>query len=232
MSAVAAEQISKQFETAAGPISILRNLNLQLNPGDAISITGPSGSGKSTLLYILGTLEQPSSGRLEMLGQQPFALQPKALAEFRNRSIGFVFQSHHLLPQCTVLENVLLPILASRGVTAADEQRARELLQRVGLSQRLEHRPAQLSGGECQRVAICRALIQQPTIVLADEPTGNLDPESARAVGSLLLDLCRDLQTILVIVTHSMELAERCPQRLELRDGQLVPFSAARTSTV
>jgi len=214
-------QLNKDYATAEGPLSILRGLDLTMQRGDAVAITGPSGSGKSTLLYILGALDQPTSGTAVLDGKNPFTLSPAQQAEFRNRQIGFVFQDHHLLPQCTVLENVLIPTLPGQGATSAAEGRARELLGRVGLGDRITHRPAQLSGGERQRVAVCRALINQPTLLLADEPTGNLDRTTAESVGSLLLELNREFNTLLVCVTHSRELAGRFPQHFELRDGQL-----------
>lgn len=214
-------RLNKDYATADGPLSILRGLDLTMQRGDALAITGPSGSGKSTLLYILGVLDQPTSGTATLDGMNPFGLAPAQQAEFRNRQIGFVFQDHHLLPQCNVLENVLIPTLPGQGATSTAEGRARELLGRVGLGNRMTHRPAQLSGGERQRVAVCRALINQPTLLLADEPTGNLDRTTAESVGSLLLDLNREFNTLLVCVTHSRELADRFPKHLELRDGRL-----------
>ncbi|MBI1346948.1 ATP-binding cassette domain-containing protein [bacterium] len=220
--ALQVQQLFKQFPTANGSLEILRGVNLSLERGQALAVTGPSGSGKSTLLYIIGVLDAPTSGNVTLLDQQPWKLAAEAQAAFRNRHIGFVFQDHHLLPQCTVLENVLIPTLAGTGTNAAIEARAKQLLDRVGLSDRLDHQPTQLSGGERQRVAVCRALINQPTFLLADEPTGNLDRATADAVGSLLLELNQEHNTILVCVTHSQELVERFPQRCELRDGLLV----------
>ena len=173
------------------------------------------------MLHILGTLDRPTTGSVCLDGQDPFALSEPALADFRNRHIGFVFQDHHLLPQCTVLENVLIPTLVARDDAVQVESWARELLQRVGLAQRLDHRPAELSGGERQRVAVARSLIHRPLLLLADEPTGNLDRHTAQAVGALLLELHRQEQTILVVVTHSMELACQFPRRLEMVDGTL-----------
>ena len=183
-------------------------------------IMGPSGSGKSTLLYILGTLESPTSGTVTLEGQNPFQLGEKQLAAFRNQKVGFVFQDHCLLPQCSVLENVLAPTLVAETKDNFTE-RARTLLQQVGLSERLEHRPAELSGGEKQRVAIARALICQPLLLLCDEPTGNLDRASADNVASLLLDLHKQQNTILIVVTHSPELAAKFPTRFEMRERQL-----------
>ena len=215
-------QLTKDYTTAEGSLSILRGLDLTMQRGEALAITGPSGSGKSTLLYILGALDTPSAGTVELEGQDPFKLNEAQQAQFRNRQIGFIFQDHHLLPQCTVLENVLIPTLPGAGANAETEARARELLERVGLGERIAHRPAQLSGGERQRVAVCRALINRPALLLADEPTGNLDRSTAEAVGSLLLDLNREQNTLLICVTHSVELAGRFPRHCELKDGKLV----------
>ncbi|MCA8990356.1 MAG: ABC transporter ATP-binding protein [Planctomycetaceae bacterium] len=214
--------ICKNFETPEGPLEILRGVDLQMSSGDTASIVGPSGSGKSTLLYILGLLDPPSSGEMLINGEAPWGRSPSQQAEFRSRRIGFVFQDHHLLPQCNVLENVLVPTLATGGANAAATERAKSLLERVGLSERLNHRPAQLSGGERQRVAVCRALINQPALVLADEPTGNLDQSTAQTVGTLLLELARESEAILVCVTHSQELAQQFSRVLELRNGKLV----------
>src|SRR5437660_12721801 len=211
--------LSKDYPTRSGPLSVLRGVDLDLGRGEALVVMGPSGSGKSTLLYILGTLDTPTAGTVRLENVDPFTLPERRLAAFRNRSIGFVFQDHHLLPQCSVLENVLIPTLA--GASESLEARARQLLERVGLSQRLDHRPAELSGGERQRVAVARALIHKPALLLADEPTGNLDRHSSQAVGQLLLDLHRQEQTILVVVTHSTELARSLPQQCEMVDGML-----------
>ncbi len=215
--------LSKTFPTAAGELTILIDVNLEMQRGHAVSITGPSGSGKSTLLYIIGTLDRPTAGSVEILGQNPFAQSQKAMAHFRNESIGFIFQDHHLLPQCSVLENVLIPALAGAGAEDAAEDRAKKLLERVGLQERLAHRPAQLSGGERQRVGICRALINEPVLLLADEPTGNLDQKTADSIGSLLLEIASEQNTLLICVTHSRELAGRFPDQKELKAGQLVP---------
>jgi lipoprotein-releasing system ATP-binding protein len=181
---------------------------------------GPSGSGKSTLLYMLGALEPPSSGTVTLNKQNPFLLNPKQLAAFRNQQIGFVFQDHCLLPQCSVIENVLTPTLVSEPNGDA-MSRARELLAEVGLAERLDHRPAQLSGGEKQRVALARALIMKPRLLLCDEPTGNLDQDSAATVATILFDIHRRADTILLVVTHSRELAARFPQRFELKNQHL-----------
>ncbi len=217
------EHLTKDFPTRSGPLSVLRGIDLEVGPGDALAIMGPSGSGKSTLLHILGTLERPTSGGLRLNDEDPFALSEPALADFRNRKIGFVFQDHHLLPQCSVLENVLVPTLVNPSTKADEVQKwARDLLERVGLSSRLDHRPAELSGGERQRVAIARALVLKPLLLLADEPTGNLDRHTAKTVGELLIELHRQSNAMLVAVTHSAELAGMFPRRLEMNDGKLV----------
>jgi lipoprotein-releasing system ATP-binding protein len=216
------ESLSKRFDTPRGPLSVLSDVSFELEPGQGMSIVGPSGSGKSTLLYILGTLESPSDGRVSLGGRDPFAMGELELARFRNSEIGFVFQDHCLLPQLTVLENVLAPTLVSRPHQER-EQRARELLGRVGLGERLDHLPAQLSGGEKQRTALARALILDPALLLCDEPTGNLDRRSAESVGELLLEVHREQQTILIVVTHSEALAARFPERRRLSGEALEP---------
>jgi lipoprotein-releasing system ATP-binding protein len=214
--------ISKDYPTPQGPLPILRGVSFALERGQSAAITGPSGSGKSTLLYILGALEPPTSGIVTLDGLDPYVLGERELAAFRNQRIGFVFQDHALLPQCSVVENVLAPTLVADGRRARDYMdRATALLAEVGLSHRVAHRPAELSGGEKQRVAIARALICEPTLLLCDEPTGNLDQRNADAVADLLLGVHQAHPTILVIVTHSAELAKRLPRRLELSDGQL-----------
>ena len=203
---------------------MLREVSLTLAAGESIAIMGPSGSGKSTLLNILGTLETPDEGRVTLDDCDPFGLSQRELARFRNRRIGFVFQDHHLLPQCSVVENVLLPTLADRqGPSELD--RARELLDRVGLSDRLEHHPAELSGGEKQRVAIARALIRRPSLVLADEPTGNLDRSAADKVAELLSELPRQDESALIVVTHSERLAGRFSRVFDLTDAALTARS-------
>jgi predicted ABC-type transport system involved in lysophospholipase L1 biosynthesis ATPase subunit len=214
--------LRKEYPTPRGPLSILQDVDLTLAPGESLCIMGPSGSGKSTLLYILGTLEPPTSGSVRLGGRDPFAMPERELAAFRNASIGFVFQDHCLLPQCTVVENVLAPTLVSARRDGL-EARAKGLLEAVGLAERLEHRPAQLSGGEKQRVALARALVLRPSLLPCDEPTGNLDAESAGRVADLLLDLHRREQAVLVLVTHSAELAARFSDRRRLAGGRLVP---------
>ena len=215
-----AESICKTYRTRAGALAVLRDVSLCLEPAQSAAILGPSGSGKSTLLNILGTLEPPTAGRVTLDDCDPFLLRERELAHFRNRRVGFVFQDHHLLPQCSVLENVLVPTLASGPVDDADE-RARRLLDRVGLSDRRDHRPAELSGGEKQRVAVARALINQPRLILADEPTGNLDRATAEQVGELLAHLPREQGVILVVVTHSEALARRFDRVYDLVAGAL-----------
>lgn len=222
--------VGKIYPTPRGPLSILEDVNFALAGGEAAAITGPSGSGKSTLLYVLGALEPPTQGTITLGGENPFTLGGTALADFRNRQIGFVFQDHCLLPQCSVLENVLVPTLvSSRKHAGEDLRRARTLIDRVGLASRIDHRPAELSGGEKQRVAIARALIRQPRLVLCDEPTGNLDPETAQSVASLLLELHLQQRTVLVVVTHSAALASQFPIRFDLRGKSLRRSDAAAT---
>jgi lipoprotein-releasing system ATP-binding protein len=214
--------VTKQYPTPRGPLTVLSDVTFSLKPGEASVITGPSGSGKSSLLYILGALEPPSTGAVTLGGVNPFQLASRQLADFRNREIGFVFQDHCLLPQCSVLENVLVPTLVAKaGSTDADLEFARTLIEEVGLTDRIDHRPAELSGGEKQRVAIARALIRRPRLLLCDEPTGNLDQASASAVASLLLDLHRRQQNILVVVTHSAALASEFPARFEISAQRL-----------
>ena len=215
-----AARLSKSYPTRSGELVVVREVSFALQGGESAVIMGPSGSGKSTLLNMLGTLEPPSSGEVSIDGSNPFALGERELARFRNRHIGFIFQEHHLLPQCSVIENVLLPTLAHSD-NADRLDRAKMLLERVGLSGRLEHRPAELSGGERQRVAIARALINQPSVLLADEPTGNLDRNTAESVADLLAEVHREQGVVLIIVTHSQQLAERFEKRWELVDGVL-----------
>jgi lipoprotein-releasing system ATP-binding protein len=215
------EHVAKQYPTRGDPLVVLRDVSLELKSGENAAIFGPSGSGKSTLLWIVGAMEPPSSGRVVLDCQDPATLPEPELALFRNRRVGFVFQEHHLLPQCSVLENVLVPTVAAGRTPPAAIDRARLLLDRVGLSDRLEHRPAELSGGERQRVALARALINAPLLLLADEPTGNLDRTTAARIGELLLELQRQEQTMLIVVTHSPRLAEMMDRQLELDEGVL-----------
>ncbi len=222
-SVLRAESLSKSYPARGRELVILREVSLELSAGESAAILGPSGSGKSTLLNILGTLEPPSAGTVTLDGQDPFVLPERELAAFRNRRVGFVFQDHHLLPQCSALENVLIPTLAGERADGDETlARARRLLDRVGLSDRLDHRPGELSGGERQRVAIARALIRRPALLLADEPTGNLDRATAQTVADLLREVHREEEAILIVVTHSEPLAQRCDRRWELVDGSLV----------
>ena len=218
-----ARSISKEYVGPGGPVRVLSAIDLEVRPGGSLAIVGPSGSGKSTLLYILGALETPSSGTVVLNGQNPADLGEAGLAAFRNTQVGFVFQDHHLLPQCSVLENVLVPTLVANGGHPEATRRARELVERVGLGPRIDHRPHQLSGGEKQRVAIARALVRNPPLVLCDEPTGNLDQESAEGVIALLLDLHASRNGMLVVVTHNPELAHRMNRVLTLKNGHLAP---------
>jgi lipoprotein-releasing system ATP-binding protein len=225
MSDLVVDNIVKEYPTPAEPLRILNGVSFALSRGENLAIIGPSGSGKSTLLSILGTLEPPTSGVVRLADQDPFSLPERALAAFRSRQVGFVFQDHHLLPQCTVLENILIPFLADGFATAADTERANTLLHRVGLGERLTHRPAELSGGERQRVAIARALVREPLLLLADEPTGNLDRTTAQSIQQLLLQLQAERNTILVVVTHSTALAAVMQRRMELDAGRLMPVA-------
>ena len=220
------ENVSKTYAAAGdgAAVPVLRDVTLQIEAGESVAIMGPSGCGKSTLLNILGTLDRPSSGRVWLDGRDLSGLDELELAAVRNRQIGFIFQAHHLLPQCSVMENVLVPTLADMKSTVRDgaEARAKKLLDRVGLGARLHHRPGQLSGGERQRVAVVRALINGPKLLLADEPTGALDRASASSLADLLVELNREEGVTLITVTHAADLAHRMRRALELRDGALV----------
>lgn len=215
--------LRKSYPSATGPLTILDGIDLDLVGGDEVAITGPSGAGKSTLLHILGGLDSASEGTVDLDGRRIAQLSSAELADYRNRSVGFVFQDHHLLPQCTVLENVLIPCLAAGGATGERIERAKGLLHRVGMSHRIGHRPSELSGGEKQRVAFARAMINQPRLLLCDEPTGNLDRNTADKVAEALLSLARESEAILIVVTHSADLADKLRLRLELVDGRLAP---------
>jgi lipoprotein-releasing system ATP-binding protein len=214
--------LSKAYPMPAGSLQVLSEVSFSLVPGDSISIVGPSGSGKSTLLYILGALEPPTEGTVLLGGANPYVMDEKNLAAFRNEKIGFVFQDHHLLPQLTVLENVLIPTLVAPAPADSAQSGALDLLEQVGLGGRIHHRPHELSGGEKQRVALVRALVRKPELVLCDEPTGNLDHESARVVASLLLELHQRQQSILIVVTHNLELADRFSRMYRLVDSRLI----------
>lgn len=220
------EGVTKSYGGGDEPlVTILKGVDLRLWPGESVAIVGPSGSGKSTLLNLLGALDRPTEGSVRIDGRDLAALGDRELAEVRATQVGFVFQLHHLLPQCTVMENVLVPTLAAGRVqrSEAPTARARRLLERVGLGHRLDHRPGQLSGGERQRAAVVRALINEPKLLLADEPTGSLDRAAAENLARLLVELNREEQVALVVSTHALSLAEQMGRVLELRDGRLEP---------
>lgn len=218
---LALKNITKTYKTPSNAdLAVLQEINLDVNRGDSVSIVGPSGSGKSTLLNIIGALDKPTSGSVELDGKNVVALSDDELATMRNQEIGFVFQLHHLLPQLTVLENVLIPTLPLKSQNSAEE-RARELLKRVGLGGHLDFRPAQLSGGEQQRVAVVRALINQPKLLLADEPTGSLDQASSQTLADILSELNQQESVTLIVVTHSLELAKKMNAVYTLKNGQL-----------
>jgi len=222
MNALVVEQLNKSYRSGEDRLHVLRDLRLRMTAGESLAVVGPSGSGKSTLLQILGTLDQPDSGSVDIAGTDPFLLNERQLADFRNSKIGFIFQDHHLLPQLTVLENVLIPALAGGAAVEADFARAEELIRRVSLTDRMTHLPGQLSGGERERVAIARALFRDPVMILADEPTGNLDRRTAVQVTELLLELQAQSGAMLIAVTHSDSLAAAMGRRAELVDGGLV----------
>lgn len=214
-------EVRKVYQTLSEDIIVLESVSFSMNAGENLAIVGPSGSGKSTLLQILGTLDAPTSGTVRIGGQDPYQLNENQQARFRNERIGFIFQDHHLLPQWNVLENTLLPALAKGKPTQATRERAIALLERVGLKDRMTHLPSQLSGGERERVAVARALVLKPMVVLADEPTGNLDQQSAENVARLLLEVPKEENTVLIVVTHSMSLARQMQKRFELKNRQL-----------
>ena len=218
------ENLTREFNSAEGgePLRVLRGLSLEVARGESIAIVGSSGCGKSTLLNLIGTLDQPTSGTLTFDGRNLCQLDAEELALLRNCEMGFIFQSHHLLPQCSVIENVLVPTIAHRSTSTSDEERGRRLLDRVGLGERLSHRPGQLSGGERQRVAVVRALINEPQLLLADEPTGALDEDTADKLGQLLVELNKEEKVTLITVTHSLSLAERMDRTVKLADGRIL----------
>jgi lipoprotein-releasing system ATP-binding protein len=220
--AVEVRRLSKSFEHGGRRLDIIRHIDTTIAPGEMVAIVGASGAGKSTLLHCLGTLDLPTSGSLLIDGVDITRLSPSALADFRNRTIGFVFQFHHLLPEFTALENVAMPALIQRVPRAQALGQARAILERVGLAERLTHKPGELSGGEQQRVALARALVLRPALLLADEPTGNLDHRTGESIHELFFALNRERGTTMIIVTHNPELAARMPRRLQMVDGQLV----------
>lgn len=214
--------VTRTFSSSTGDLTILKNVNFSLSSGEAVALQGPSGCGKTTLLHIAGTLDQPTSGIVTILNENPAVLSARKLAAFRNQHIGFIFQEHQLLPQCSVIENILLPTLAGFSTNRKElVGRAEELLEQVGLKDRRSHRPAALSGGERQRVAVCRALIHHPSLLLADEPTGNLDPATGETIGQLLLDMSAKHDAALLCVTHSDELAARFPCVVRVEQGRV-----------
>jgi lipoprotein-releasing system ATP-binding protein len=222
---IVAEGLVKGYRTAAGYVSVLQDVGLEVVAGEMVAITGASGVGKSTLLHVLGTLDRPESGTVRVAGENVFQMAPERLGDFRNRTLGFVFQFHHLLPEFSALENVAMPLLIARAPAAEAMARARSLLLELGLSDRLEHRPGALSGGEQQRVAVARALVQAPRALLADEPTGNLDQETGDRLFDLLKRLNREREVSVVLVTHNERLAAACGRTLRLQGGRLHPVS-------
>ena len=225
MAELTVSKLCKSFPTRAEPLEILKGIDLEVELGERVAVLGPSGCGKSTLLHLIGTLDTPTSGSVTLGGVNPFTLSEAELARFRGEHVGFVFQEHHLLPQLSVLENVVLPMVAIGSASADSLRRAEELIDAVGLGGRRDHKPGELSGGERQRAAVARALLRRPKLVLADEPTGSLDPENAQRIGELLVQLPADHATMLIVVTHSMELAESFPRRLRIEQGVLASAS-------
>jgi lipoprotein-releasing system ATP-binding protein len=219
---IEARQVHKSFRTEAGELNILKDISISIAEGEMLGIVGASGAGKSTLLHILGALDKPTSGEVLFQGKNIFSLDDRMLAEFRNSSIGFVFQFHHLLPEFNSIENVMLPGLISGKAYSEVELRAKELLDELGLSKRIHHRPGELSGGEQQRVAVARALLQNPKIVLADEPTGNLDTATGNALFDLFIEQNKKNRTTFVIVTHNKALSDSCHRVLEMADGKFL----------
>ncbi|EEF60551.1 ABC transporter related-protein [Pedosphaera parvula Ellin514] len=215
--------VTLRYDSGAGPVEVLKGVSLEVKGGESLAIIGPSGSGKSTLLNVIGTLDRPASGLVALAGEDLSQLNDVQLASVRNNRIGFIFQAHYLLPQCTVLENVLVPTLPGGKSDSREKapERAQRLLKRVGLGDRTHHRPGQLSGGERQRTAVVRALINQPQLLLADEPTGSLDRASAQELATLLLELNREEGVTLIVVTHALDLAHKMGRVLELNDGRL-----------
>jgi len=221
MAFLSIRNVFKSYFLHGKRIDVLRAVSLDIERGELVSLVGPSGAGKSTFLHVLGTLDAPAAGEVLFEGRSVFAMSDAEIAEFRNRTIGFVFQSHYLLPEFTALENVAMPALVQRADRGKTYGKARELLERVGLGSRVDHKPGELSGGEAQRVALARALVLQPAILLADEPTGNLDPATGEGIHQLLRDVNRDLGITAVVVTHNETLARSMPRRLRLAGGQV-----------
>lgn len=224
---LACQNVSRTYEDGKLKVDVIHDLDLQVQVGESVSIVGASGSGKSTLLHILGGLDQPTTGEVSLMGENLNRLSQKHVGQLRNQYLGFVYQFHHLLPEFSALENVMMPLLIGKLSKADAEQRARDMLKKVGLQERVLHRPAELSGGERQRAAIARALVTRPKCLLADEPTGNLDRKNAKLILDLMLDLQQELGTALVVVTHDEELAARFGRMLTMREGQLLPYAMA-----
>ena len=220
-SVLEARQVQKSFQQGPATLHVLQGIDVAINAAERLAIVGASGSGKTTLLQILGGLDRPTNGQVFVDGRDIHSLSERERGELRNQALGFVYQFHHLLPEFSALENVAMPLLVRRMPTSEAKDRAREILTRVGLGQRLEHRPHQLSGGERQRAAVARALVTQPKLVLADEPTGNLDGKNAEQVFELMLELNRERQTSLVVVTHDLRIAARMDRALEIEGGKL-----------
>ena len=220
------EDLSKSYPSAAGQrLEILKNINLSLGLGDSLAVIGASGIGKSTLLQILGTLDRPDNGRMFFKGIDVFRLNKDRLARFRNQSVGFVFQFHHLLPEFTAVENVMMPVLIKGDKRQHAYRQSVQMLERVGLDQRLEHRVTDLSGGEQQRVALARALILRPALLLADEPTGNLDKQTGKQIHDLLIELNREMKMTMVVVTHNPDLAALLSRRVTIVDAELIELN-------
>ena len=224
---LACRSVSKSYRDGELHVDVLDSLNFDVAEGQSVSIIGASGSGKSTLLHILGGLDMPTSGSVNLMGNDLGKMSQKQLGDLRNRYLGFVYQFHHLLPEFSALENVMMPLLIGKMPKAEAEATAAEMLDKVGLKPRMQHRPGELSGGERQRAAIARALVNRPACLLADEPTGNLDRKNAQNVFDMMLDLQHELNTALVVVTHDDELAARFDEVLLMQDGGLMPFQAA-----
>lgn len=224
------QQVSKSYFLHGKRIDVLRDVSVRIEQGDLVSLVGASGSGKSTFLHVVGTLDAPAAGRMHFKGESVFDMNDAQLAEFRNTRIGFVFQSHFLLPEFTAAENVAMPALVHRQEKRAVMTRARELLERVGLGHRADHKPGELSGGESQRVALARALVMKPDLLLADEPTGNLDPSTGEGIHALLREMNRDLGITAIVVTHNEVLARSMPKQLRLHEGQIVRVESGASS--
>lgn len=223
MPALEVRNLFKSYFLHGKRIDVLRGVSMDVDAGELVSLVGASGSGKSTFLHVIGMLDAPAAGEIRFEGRDLFEMSDPAVADFRNRTIGFVFQSHYLLPEFTALENVAMPALIQRWERGSALRRARELLLRVGLEKRIDHRPGELSGGEAQRVALARALVLKPALLLADEPTGNLDPVTGEGIHQLLRDVNRELGITAIVVTHNEALAQSMPRRLRLIDGQVLP---------